>query len=158
MITNFSEEHIEIKGKEYILFLNRKGIVSWENITKFSTKAEELQHKYKDKKDILSNNNDEPIKVENDTNPFDYSSSEQLDKIEKDEEILRDIYVKFYWIALYEKQKLSLSKVEELFEEAEKEYGIEQLILLANQMIEDTNKNKYGNTELKKLTALRQTK
>ena len=39
----FSKEKIEIAGVEYTLFLNRKGILSWENITKASKKAEEVQ-------------------------------------------------------------------------------------------------------------------
>ena len=47
MVTNFSEEHIEIDGKDYTLFLNRKGIVSWENITKFSNKAKEMEKNIK---------------------------------------------------------------------------------------------------------------
>jgi len=157
MVTNFSEEHIEIDGKDYTLFLNRKGIVSWENITKFSNKAKEMEKKYKDV-DLEILKGDEPIEVEDNANPFDYSISEELDNLEKDEAILREIYIKFYWIALYTNHQLSVSQVTELFEQAEKEYGIEQLIELANKMIENANKNKYGNTELKKLEALNQTK
>ena len=157
MVTNFSEEHIKINDVDYTLFLNRKGIVSWENITKFSNKAKEMEKKYKDVDlEILKGN--EPIEVEDNANPFDYSSSEELDSIEKDEALLREIYIKFYWIALYTNHQLSISQVTELFEQAEKEYGIEQLIELANKMIEDANKNKYGNTKLKKLEALNQTK
>ena len=152
----FSKEIIEIDGEEYTLFLNRKGIISWENITKVSKKANELQEKYKEVSNIL--NDDKPIELKNDDNPFDYSGNEEIDELEEDNKMLRDFYIKFYWIALYENHKLSLDKVVELFEKAEKEYGIEQLIALANQMIEDANSNKYGNTELKKLTALRQTK
>ena len=152
----FSKEVIEIDGKEYTLFLNRKGIISWENITKVSKKATELQDKYKNVSKLLET--DEPIDVKNDDNPFDYVGNEQIDDMEKDNEMLEDFYIKFYWIALYENHKLSLDKVVELFKKAKEEYGIEQLIELANQMIEDANSNKYGNTELKKLTALRQTK
>ena len=152
----FSKEIIEINGTEYTLFLNRKGIISWENITKVSKKANELQEKYKGVSEIL--NNDKPIDIKNDDNPFDYSGNEEIEQLEEDNKMLRDIYIKFYWIALYENHKLPLDKVVELFEQAEKEYGIEQLIELANQMIEDANSNKYGNTEIKKLTALHQTK
>lgn len=152
----FSKEVIEIDGKEYTLFLNRKGIISWENITKVSKKATELQEKYKNVSNLLET--DEPIDVKNDDNPFNYVGNEQIDEMEKDNEMLEDFYIKFYWIALYENHKLSLDKVVELFKKAKEEYGIEQLIGLANQMIEDANSNKYGNTELKKLTALRQTK
>lgn len=151
----FSKESIEIDDVEYTLFVNRKGIVSWENITKVSQKAEELQKKYKKTIDKIKDN--EPIKVEDNANPFDYAD-DNVNDLEEDKELMRDIYVKFYWIALYENHKLSLSEVEKLFEQAEKEYGFNQLTELANQMISDANSDKYGNTELKKLTALHQTK
>ena len=151
----FSTETIEIDKKEYTLFLNRKGIVSWENITKVSKKATELQDKYKGIVDKLQT--DDPIDVPDDANPFDYAEDSAND-ITEDTEILREIYIKFYWIALYENHKLSLSEVSDLFEKAEKEYGFEQLIQLANQMIEDANIDKFENKELKKLTALHQTK
>ena len=152
----FSKETIEIDGKEYVLFLNRKGIVSWENITKVTKRADELQNKYKGIVDKINNN--DPVEVTDSTNPFDYADDSANDLFE-DQAILVDIYVKFYWIALYENYKFTISEVKELFEKAEKEYGLEQLINLANQMIEDANINKYEkNTELKKLTALRQTK
>lgn len=156
MMTNFSEEHIEIDGTDYTLFLNRKAIVSWENITHATKRANEMEKKYKNT--IKAAQSDKEIEVEDNANPFDYSDSEELDEIEKDEALLRDIYIKFYWIALYTNHELPISKVQELFEKAEMEYGIEQLVLLANKMIDDANKNKYGNTELKKLTALNQTK
>ena len=151
----FSTETIEIDKKEYTLFLNRKGIVSWENITKVSKKATELQDKYKGIVDKLQT--DDPIDVPDDANPFDYAEDSAND-ITEDTEILREIYIKFYWIALYENHKLSLSEVTDLFEKAEKEYGFEQLVQLANQMIEDANIDKFENKELKKLTALHQTK
>lgn len=151
MITNFSEKRIKIDGKEYVLFLNRKGISSWENITKASKVASELEDKYKDK---FVEINDEIPDVKNDSNPFDFSKSEELDAIEKDEELLKQIYIKFYWIALYTKHQFTIAETTELFEKAEQEYGIEQLIELANKMVEDANKNRYGNTQLKKLEAL----
>ena len=151
----YSKEIIEIDGKEYTLFLNRKGLVSWENITKVTKKADELQNKYKGIVDKINNEN--PVEVNDDTNPFEYADDSANDLF-KDQEMLIDIYIKFYWIALYENHKLPISEVKELFEKAQKEYGLEQLIELANQMIEDANTNKYENTELKKLTALRQTK
>jgi len=152
----FSKETIEIDGKEYTLFLNRKGLVSWENITKVSKKADELQNKYKGTIEKIKNS--EPVEVNDETNPFDYADDSVNDLLQ-DQEILKEIYVKFYWIALYENHKLPISEVEKLFDKAKEEYGLEQLIGLANQMIEDANTNKYDkNTELKKLTALRQTK
>lgn len=156
MVTNFSEEHIEINGTDYTLFLNRKGIVSWENITKVSKRASEMEKKYKDT--LKATKTDKEIEVEDNANPFDYSGSDELDDIEKDEALLRDIYIKFYWIALYTNHKLPISEVQELFDKAEEEYGIEQLIQLANKMVEDANINRYGKTEQKKLPALNQTK
>lgn len=152
----FSKEKIEIDGTEYTLFINRKGILSWENITKASKKAEEAEIRNKDIMERIKS--DEEIDVEDNANPFDYSNDEELDRLEAEVESLKEIYIKFYWIALYENHKFPVSEVKKLFEKAEEEYGLEQLIELANQMIEDANKNKYGTTERKKLTALRPAK
>lgn len=154
-MTNISEKQIEIGGEKYTLFLNRKGIVSWENITKFSNKAKQMEEKYKGKtmENELSNGT-EPINVTDDTNPFDYSASEELDSIEEDTKEIRQIYIKFYWIALYTNHKLSISQVTELFAKAEEEYGIQQLIELANKMVDNVN----NNPQLKKLEALNQMK
>lgn len=149
----FSKEKIEIGGEEYTLFLNRKGIVSWEKITQLQKQAKTLENKYKGLQGI-DLDNDIPIEVKDGDNPFEIAGSDEIDGIEEDEKKLRDIYVKFYWIALYENHKLPLSKVEELFNEAEKEYGLEQLVNLSNQMVEDANSNKYG-AKTKKLKALR---
>ena len=154
MVNNISEEHITVDKTEYTLFLNRKGIVSWENITKVSKRANEMKEKYE--KTIETVENDEPIEVTDDTNPFDYSD-EELNDLEKDEQVVREIYIKFYWIALYTNYKYSISEVKEWFEKAESDYGIDQLIELANKMVEDANKNKYGNKKIKKLEALNQT-
>ena len=152
----FSKEKIEIAGKEYTLFLNRKGILSWENITKASKMVDEVQER---NKEIVENfSEDTPIEVSDNDNPFDYANDAELDKLEAEIEQLKEIYVKFYWIALYENHKFSITEARELFLEAENEYGLEQLINLANQMIEDANTNKYGTTEIKKLKALRPAK
>ena len=152
----FSKEKIEIAGKEYTLFLNRKGILSWENITKASKRAEEAQER---NKELFKNfSSDEPIEVSDNDNPFDYANDTELEKLEAEIEQLKEIYVKFYWIALYENHKLSINETTELFKKAEEEYGLEQLINLANQMVEDANTNKYGTTEIKKLKALRPAK
>ena len=150
----FSKEEIEIDGKVYTLFINRKAIVSWENITKVSKIADKLSDKYKDAKKTIESN--EPIEVKDGDNPFDYADSERLGDIEEDEKAIREIYIKFYWIALYENNQLSLSDTTSLFEKAEEEYGIEKLIELANQMVQSSNTNKFGNKEIKKLTALHQ--
>ncbi len=152
----FSKEKIEIGGNEYVLFLNRKGILSWENITKASKMAEETYERNKDSIEKFSTN--DPIDVNDNDNPFEYANDEELDKLEAEVEKLKDIYIKFYWIALYENHKLPLSEAKELFKKAEEEYGLEQLINLANQMVEDANKDKFGTTEIKKLKALRPAK
>ena len=154
MVNNISEKHIEIDGKDYTLFLNRKGLVSWENITKFSKKIQELNTKYQNT--VAEISDEEPINVEDNSNPFDFSETKEIKDLEKDEEELRQIYIKWYWIALYTNHKLTVSEVTELFKKAEEEYGIEQLIELANKMTEQINVNK--NTNLKKLEALNQTK
>lgn len=151
----FSTEKIEIAGNEYTLFLNRKGIVSWEKITTLQKQAKEMEKKYKDFSGFSSN--DEPVPVKDGDNPFELAGQDEVDDLEADEAKLKDIYLKFYWIALYENHKLPISEVEKLFAQAEEEYGLEQLIGLANQMIEDANTDKYG-AKTKKLKALRPSK
>lgn len=148
----FSVEKIEIAGNEYSLFLNRKGIVSWEKITTLQKQAKEMEKKYKNFEGFSGN--DEPVEVKDGDNPFELAGQEDIDDLEADEAKLKDIYLKFYWIALYENHKLPISEVEKLFAIAEEEYGLEQLIGLANQMIEDANTDKYG-AKTKKLKALR---
>lgn len=155
-MAQLSNEKIEIDGKEYTLFLNRKGLLSWEKITQLSKTAEKLSDKYKGITEEIEKK-DTPIEVKDGDNPFDVLSESFDGSIDEDEEKLRDIYVKFYWIVLYENHKLSISEVRILFDKAEEEYGLEQLMALANQMIEDINKNKYGKTPVKKLKALRPT-
>ena len=46
MDKNFSEEIIEIDGKEYKLFINRIGIVNWEKMTKAKRMGKALEEKY----------------------------------------------------------------------------------------------------------------
>lgn len=149
-----STEEIEIDGKNYTLFLNRKGLVSFEKITKLSKRTEELEKKYKALLEVA--NDDKPVEVKDDDNPFDFVDDSEIEGLDEDTKELKEIYVKFYWIALYENHKLPLSEVSKLFDKAEKEYGIEQLILLANQIIDEVNEDKYGKTESKKLKALHQ--
>ena len=151
----FSQEIIEVDGKQYKLFLNRKGLVSWENITKVQKQASALENKYKNVENKIEDG--EPIKVDNNANPFDYAGDE-VDSIDEDEKLIKDIYIKFYWIALYENHKMPLDEVEKLFYKAEEECGLEELVTVANELIENINKDKYGNKELKKLKALNQTK
>lgn len=146
----FSKEILNIEGKDYTLFLNRKGIVAWEKYAKEENKkAQAMQEKYKD---LIGEN--ENIEINDDTNPFE--NIDYLDEAEEDAKIVTNSYIKLYWIMLYENHKLSLSEVSELFDKAIEEYGEEQLIQLASQMIEDANINKMQQTsELKKLPALR---
>lgn len=151
----FSKEKIEIAGNEYVLFLNRKGIVSWEKITTLQKQAKEMESKYKDFTGF--SDNDTPVEVKDGDNPFELAGQSELDDLEADEAKLKDIYLKFYWIALYENHKLPISEVEKLFAQAEEEYGLEQLVELANQMIADANTDKYG-AKPKKLKALRPSK
>ena len=64
-----SKEIIEIGGKEYTLFLNRKGIVAWEKYTRQEEeKYQELQKKYAslDLDNIIENFDE----LDDKTNPF----------------------------------------------------------------------------------------
>ena len=70
---------------------------------------------------------------------------------------MSDIYAKFYWVALYQNHKLSVSEAKKLFDKAVEEYGIDQLIQLANQMLENANKDLVGKS-IKNLKALKSTK
>ncbi len=145
----FGKEIIEIDGKEYTLFLNRKGILTWEKITNAIQKAEEIENKYKDIKDLGSN---EEIEIQDGDNPFELADNVKLD-IEEDNERMLVIYKKLYWIMLYENHKLDYKEVESLWDKAVEEYGEGQLVELAFQMIEDANTDKT--TKLKNLKALR---
>jgi hypothetical protein len=139
-----STEKIEIGGVEYTLFLNRKGIVAFEKASSLAKTFTQLTNKYKD---------EETFEFDGNVDPFETYGGE-LEELEKQEKEAEKIYIKFYWIALYENHKLNYEQVEPLFEQAKAEYGMDQLVELANQMIEDVNTEK-GTTELKKLTALR---
>lgn len=145
----FSKEVIEIAGEEYTLFLNRKGIIAWEKFAKEENeKSQQLQKKYKDF--IL----DEKIEITDGTNPFE--NLEEIDDMESDTAVVSKSFRKLYWIMLYENHKLSLNEVNNLYDKAIKEYGEQQLIQLATQMIEEANINKMEEpTELKKLPALK---
>lgn len=149
---DFSKEIINIDGVDYTLFLNRKGIVAWENITKVASKANDIENRYKNIG--VSNNSQEAIEIKDGDNPFELAGSEES-QLEKDEKELIEFYIKLYWIMLYENHKLDLTEVKILWEKAVNEYGIDQLVDLAMQMIEDANSNRTGNNELKNLKALR---
>lgn len=140
----FSKEIINIGGVDYTLFLNRKGIVAWENITKAARNKSQLQ-------ETLENLNQD-IDIKDGDNPFEIA---KVDEVLSAEDEAIEYYAKLYWIMLYEEHKLDYSKAKELFEQAIKEYGLEALGDLAFQMVEDANVNKNNNGELKKLAALR---
>lgn len=142
----FSKEIINIDGVDYTLFLNRKGIVAWENITKATKRQNELRDKIKGLK------SDEEIEIKAGDNPFEISGA---DDILEAEEQSKTYYKKLFWIMLYENHKLDYKDVEVLFDKAVTEYGYESLIELSLQMLEDANINQSENNELKKLTALR---
>lgn len=140
---DFSTEIIEIGGMEYTLFLNRRGVVAFERVSKLLETMSKMEQKYSINEEIEVDPYADPIKT--------YG----IDVNEDDEKIVREVFAKFYWIALSENYHFNLDKATELFEQAIQEYGIEQLIALAYQMIEDANKEDKGTTELKNLKALR---
>ena len=91
----FSKEVIEINGKEYTLFLNRKGIVAWE---KYSKKEQEKLEKEKSYYKELFDNNKQVEEITNETNPFE--GLDKLDNMSEDEKLLSSSYRKLYWIML----------------------------------------------------------
>ena len=149
---DFSKEIINIDGVDYTLFLNRKGIVAWEKITKVSRKANDIENRYKNIG--VFDEKTEEIQIKDGDNPFELLGEEES-QLEKDEKQLIEFYIKLYWIMLYENHKLDITDVENLWAKAVEEYGIDQLVDLAMQMIEDANSNRTGNNNLKNLNALR---
>ena len=147
-----SKEVIEIDGTEYTLFLNRKGMVALEKYCEQEqTKLQDIGKKYKDFLDNLDENGE--IVITDDTNPFE--DIDEIEDIEKDAEVMRNIYKKAYWIMLYTNHQLSYSKVEELYDKAIEEYGEYQLTALVDQMIEEINLQPKNNGNLKNLKALK---
>ena len=142
----FSKEIIEIGDQEYTLFLNREGIVAWERFCKKEQEeVQKMQEKYK--------NIEESINITEDTNPFD-----GIEDIDNDAEIVSIMYERLYWIMLYTEHKFTPTQAKELYDKAVAEYGEEQLIQLANQMIEEANKDIIGTKQLKNLAALKSKK
>jgi len=142
-----SNEVISIDEKEYKLFLNRKGLVAWEKYAK-----EENSKIIKLSQELQDEMSGENAEINADTNPFENIEDTQANENDK---VISSSYRKLYWIMLYENHKLSLDEVNELYDKAVKEYGEEQLIALAMQMIEDINTNRVNAEELKKLPALK---
>lgn len=149
----FSKETINIDGKDYTLFLNRKGIVAWEKFSKDEKeKAESLRKKY----ETFIDNKDNKIDINampDDVNPFE--GLEEIDDFENDKQYIISIYKRLYWIMLYTEHKLSISEASDLYDKACEEYGDEQVIGLGIQMVQDTNMNTNPNKELKNLKALK---
>lgn len=145
----FGKEIIEIDGQEYTLFLNRKGILTWEKLTNAFRKAEEIENKYNNLENLGF---DKEIEIKDGDDPFALADGVETD-FEKDNEEMTTLYKKLYWIMLYENHKLNYKDVESLWGKAVKEYGVDQLVELAFQMIEDANTDKTEN--LKNLKALR---
>lgn len=146
-----SIEKIEIGGKEYSLFLNRKGIVAWEKYSvEENKKVRDAANKYSDyfeNKDATIDESTDPLK--------------DVDDILEDDDTVSKSVRKLYWIMLYTYHKLSFDEVNKLYDEAIEDYGEDQLILLARQMLEDANRdmNKVEERKnLKNLAALRPTK
>ena len=154
---NLSTEVIKIDGKEYTLFLNRKGVVAFEKYSKDEqSKIQQIQEKYKSSIEALEKSD---CKIDDNTNPFE--DLDDFDNIEEDTEIEKEIekavYSKLYWIMLYENHKLSLNAVKDLYEQACKEYGEDKVRQLADQMVEEINiaPNTEANDNLKNLKALK---
>ena len=147
----FSKEVIEIDGKEYTLFLNRKGIIAYEKYAKEEqAKAVELEKKYKP---LIVDVKDTDLEIKDDTNPFE--GIESLDDMDEDHKLVIRLYKKLYWIMLYENHKLSFNEVSDLFDMACEDYGEENIVALGNQMINEANTNNVSKKELKNLKALK---
>lgn len=145
-----SKEIINIDGVDYTLFLNRAGIVAFENYTK--KEQQEIRDLSKKYSEIDTNVDFE--KLDDNANPFD--GVEELDDIDEDSKKLSNIFKRLYWIMWYTEHKLSISEASDLYDKAVQEYGAGQLILLGQQMIEEVNTD--PNANLKNLAALKPTK
>lgn len=147
----FSKESIEINGEKYSLYLNREGIVAWEKYC--ANISQSLQNNAKEITDLINKSNSE---VKDDTNPFEDNDVKDIVRIsEENESLTTNIYEKLYWIMLYTEHKLSQKEANELYKKACEEYGVEQVNALADQMMNDANRNKMEKKAPKKLPALR---
>lgn len=144
-----STEIITINGVDYTLFLNRKGVVAFEQYSK--TEKDKILNIYDKYTSVDINNSKDFNKLNDDADPFD--GINELDNANEDILFLSKIYKRLYWIMLYTHHKLSISEASKLYDEAVEEYGVEQLIALGQQMIQEINTNPYK--ELKNLKALK---
>lgn len=146
-MNEFGKVIIEIEGKEYTLFLNRKGIIAWEKYAKEETiKGQKLAKVYNDLE------GQKTFEIKDDTNPL-----EGLDEVDDVNELNERIYQKLFWIMLYTEHKMSFEDAKELYAKARREYG-SQINALCDQMVEDANKDQLEDKDVKKLEALRPTK
>jgi hypothetical protein len=145
----FSQEIIEIDGVEYTLFLNRAGILAWEQ---YSQKENEEVFKLKNLVDEISNGKD--IEITDDTDPL-----KDAEKLLTSDDVAMNSYKKLFWVLLRVNHKTPYSEALKLFDKACEEYGREQVIALEDQMVSDANINRVTKEDnLKKLPALRPTK
>lgn len=144
-----SEEIINVKGTDYTLFLNRKGVIAWEKFCKEENKKiEELEGKYQN---LLG---DSDVQIEENTNPFE--GLENIEEIDEDKQLVTKTYKRLYWIMLYTNHQMSVSDADKWYEDAVDEYGEGQLYALAQQMLEDANRDIINeNKPIKNLAALR---
>ena len=149
---NMSEETIEVGGKEYTLFLNRKGVVAWEKDTEEVQKQlKDLENKYTEfEKTIVSKKS-----KANDDNPFE--GLEDVDSMEDDAILMHESFDSLYRIMLYTHHPMNRDEASEWYNKACKEYGEQQMMALGSQMLSDMNMD-TNQQELKKLKALRPTK
>lgn len=145
-----SQEIINVKGVDYTLFLNRKGLVAWEKFCEDELKkSQEIREKYS----VLFKD----VELQEDTNPFEGLDSIDEEEMAKDKDAVSQTFRRFYWIALYTNHKMSVSDASNWYDDACDEYGEEQMFALANQMVEDANKDKIEERTkpVKNLPALR---
>ena len=145
-----SQEIVNVKGVDYTLFLNRKGVVAWE---KYCEEALKKSRQIREKYNSLFQNKE----LKDDTNPFEDLEDFSDEEMEEDKNSISVTYRRFYWIVLYTNHKLSVSEANKWYDDACDEYGDEQMYLLAQQMLEDANKDKLEekNKPIKNLQALR---
>lgn len=149
---SISEEIIEVDGKEYTLFLNRKGVVAWEKDTaEVQSRLQELENKYSNFEEKIVSEK----KKANDDNPFE--GLDDVDGMEEDARLMHETFDSLYRIMLYTHHPMNRDKASEWYNKACEEYGEQQMMALGSQMISDMNVD-TNQRELKKLKALRPTK
>lgn len=150
-MNGFSNEVIEIEGKEYTLFLNRAGVVAIEKFTREEKlKVENLQ---KIVDDVETGG---IVEINDDTDPL----AGLEDMVESSMIIQKNTYKKIFWIMLRTTQKIPFSEACRLYDAACQEYG-NQVDMLIEQMMSDVNVDRITpeeNKNVKNLKALRPTK